>query len=115
VGNIRGRVAEEATTQKGLLERELASRGSELSLQLPMQRTALVGQIAGQQGSLAQGGAEFQAALAQNATANRLNLASTVGQLGLGLAGLANLAPGVLAGSRPATGQTSSGFNFGLT
>ena len=114
VGNIRGRVAEEATTQKGMLERELASRGSELALNLPMQRTALVGQIAGQTGSLAQGGAEFQAALAQNATANRLNLASTVGQLGLGLSGQANLAPGVLAGSRPATTQTSRGFNFGL-
>jgi hypothetical protein len=114
VGNIRGRVAEEATTQKGLLERELAARGSELALDLPMRRTALVGQAAGQQAGLAQSGAEFQAALAQNAAANRLNLASTVGQLGLGLSGQANLVPGTLAGSRPAIATSTKGFDVGL-
>jgi len=114
VGNIRGRVAEEATTQKGLLERELASRGSELSLQLPMQRTALVGQIAGQQQGLAQGANEFQAALQQNAAANRLNLASTAGQLGLGLTGQTNIAPGALGASRSqiATDSSSKAFNM---
>ena len=117
VGNIRGRVAEEATTQKGLLERELASRGSELALQLPLQRTALIGQIAGQQQGLAQGGAEFQAALQQSAAANRLNLASTAGQLGLGLTGQTGIAPGALSGSRSQIATTSkqSGVNVGLT
>jgi hypothetical protein len=113
VGNIRGRVAEEAVTQKGLLERELASRGSELALQLPLQRTALVGQLAGQQQGLALSSSEFQAALAQNAAANRLNLAGTAGQLGLGLAGQAGVAPGILGASRPAIAQKSFGFNTG--
>ncbi len=106
-------MAEEAVAQKGLLESQLASRASELALSIPRERTELVGRLAGQQTSLAQGGAAFQAALAQNAAANRLNLASTVGQLGLGLSGQANLAPGALAGSRPAVGQQSFGLNLG--
>lgn len=115
IGNIRGRVAEEATAQKGSLERTLAGRASELALTLPMQRTALIGQIAGQTGGLAAGGAEFQAALAQNAAANRINLAGTAGQLGLGLAGQTNLAPGALTASRPAFGQESSSAGGGIS
>jgi len=114
VGNIRGRVAEEATRQKGLLESQLGSQAAELALQLPQQRTALIGQLAGQQLGLAQAGEQFQASLAQNAAANRLNLAQTAGQLGLGLTGLAGTGPGVLGASRPAIGSTSSSASGGL-
>jgi len=115
IGNIRGRVAEEGTRQAGLLERELASRGSELALNLPMQRTALLGDLAGREQGLAQAGEQFQAALAQNAAANRLNLAGTAGQLGLGLTGLASTGPGVLGASRPALGTFSSSSTGGIS
>lgn len=115
IGNIRGRVAEEAVTQKGLLESQLATQAAQLGLNLPMQRTALVGQLAGQQTGLAQAGNQFQAALAQNAQANRLNLASTAGQLGLGLTGLASTGPGVLTASRPATGSKSTTTSGGIS
>jgi len=114
IGNVRGRVAEEAIRQKGALESQLGARAAGLALDIPLQRTALLGNLAGQQSSLAQGANEFQAALAQNATANRLNLAGTAGQLGLGLASTTNITPGVLAAERPATGSKSSGFNFGF-
>jgi hypothetical protein len=108
VGNIRGRIAEEAISQKGLLESQLATQQAELSLNLPMQRLALEGQVAGQVGSLAQGASAFQAALAQNAEANRLNLVGTTAQAGLGLTGLAATGPGTLTGSRPVVGQKTS-------
>jgi len=114
IGNVRGRVAEEAVRQKGQLESQLATRAAGLALDIPLQRTALVGQLAGQQTGLAQGGAQFQAALAQNALANRLNLIGTGGQLGLGLSGQANIAPGTLAASRPAIGSKSSSFGFNV-
>ena len=115
IGNIRGRVAEEATTQKGLLESQLATQGAQLALDIPMQRTALLGNIAGQQTGLAQSGNQFQAALAQNASANRLNLASTTGQLGLGLTGLASTGPGVLGASRPALGTFGYSGSGGIS
>jgi len=115
VGNIRGRIAEEAISQKGLLESQLATQQAELSLNLPMQRTALEAQIFGQVGGLSQSADAFQAALAQNAEANRLNLVSTTAQSGLGLTGLANTAPGTLAGSRPAFGSTSSAASGGIS
>ncbi len=115
IGNIRGRVAEEATSQKGLLESQLAAQGAQLALDLPMQRTALLGNISGQQTGLAQQGNQFQAALAQNASANRMNLAGTAGQLGLGLTGLANTGPGVLGASRPALGSFTTASSGGIS
>jgi hypothetical protein len=115
IGNIRGRVAEEATAQKGLLESQLATQASQLALDLPMQRTALLGNVSAGQTGLAQAGNQFQAALAQNAAANRLNLAGTAGQLGLGLTGLASTGPGVLGASRPALGTFSSSASGGIS
>jgi hypothetical protein len=108
-------VAEEATSQKGLLESQLAAQGAQLAIDLPMQRTALLGNISGQQTGLAQQGNQFQAALQQNASANRLNLASTTGQLGLGLTGLASTGPGVLGASRPALGTFSTSSSGGIS
>ena len=64
---------------------------------------------------LAQSGNQFQAALAQNATANRLNLAGTAGQLGLGLTGLASTGPGVLGASRTQLGQDSKASSGGIS
>jgi hypothetical protein len=115
IANIRGRVAEEATSQKGLLESQLAARGAEMALDLPMQRAAMLGNISAQQTGLAQAGNQFQAALRQNASANRLNLAGTAGQLGLGLTGLASTGPGALSASRPALGTTSSSMGFSIS
>jgi len=115
VGNIRGRIAEEGVRQKGQLESQLASRGSEMALQLPQQRLAALGQLSGQFQGFAQQGNQFQAALQQNATANRLNLASTTGQLGLGLTGLASTGPGALGASRPALGTFTTSSSGGIS
>lgn len=115
IANIRGRVAEEATSQKGLLESQLAAQGSQMAIDLPMQRTAMLGSVAGQQLGLAQSGNQFQAALQQNATANRLNLAGTAGQLGLGLSGLASTGPGALGASRPAIATDTYSGSGGIS
>lgn len=115
VGNIRGRVAEEAVTQKGLLESQLASQQASLSLELPQRRTALLGSLAGQQIGLAQQGNQFQAALAQNAFSNRLNFAQGAGQLGLGLTGLASTGPGVLGASRTLFGNREKSASGGIS
>jgi hypothetical protein len=115
IGNVRGRIAEESISQKGQLESQLAAQQAGMSLDLPMQRLALLGNVAGQQTGLAQSGNQFQAALAQNATANRLNLAGTAGQLGLGLTGLANTGPGVLGASRPAIANREVSSSGGIS
>jgi hypothetical protein len=108
-------VAEEAITQKGLLESQLAGQAAGLAIDLPNQRTALLGSLAGQQTGLAQAGQQFQASLAQNAEANRLNLTQSVGQLGLGLASTSGAAAGVLGASRPAVGVNSKSAQGGLS
>ena len=115
VGNIRGRIAEEAVSQKGQLESTLAGQEASLGLQLPLQRLGLLGQIGGQFQQFSQGADQFQASLQQNASTNRLNLVNTIGQLGLGLTGLAGTGPGVLSASRPAFGTKSKSASGGIS
>lgn len=112
IGNVRGRVGEEATRQAGQLEREIAAQDASLRLNVPLQRASVLSNAAGASNA-------FQAALQQNANANRLNLASTIGQLGLGLSGFGQTGSGLLGASRPAFGTESSSkstsVNFGIS
>lgn len=103
------RVAAEATRQGGQLAAGI--RGAEASAQLnfPLAQSQLLQSSALGQQSIAQATQQFQDQLRQAAFTNRLNLQSSVGGLGLGLAtGVQTAFPGFSRGS-----TTSSG-GFGL-
>ncbi len=113
------RIGGELQRQQGQLVSGLRGAQAQAELNFPLaagQQQAALSQF--QQGLL-QSGSQFQAQLAQQAQANRLNLFGQAGQLGLGLVGQTQPFPGLQQSFKPQLGQESSGTqsssSFGLS
>ncbi|MCH9050210.1 MAG: hypothetical protein IIA72_03920 [Proteobacteria bacterium] len=104
------RVAAEATRQGGQLAAGIREAGLTAQLSLPLAQSQLLQQATLGQGRLQEATRQFQEGLRQAAFINRLNLQSSVGGLGLGLA------TGVNVGGFPGfqRGQTTTTSGFGL-
>lgn len=103
-----GKVAAEALRQRGQLSSSLASQRASSILNLPVNRSAILGQSVG----LADAVNQNRAALAESAFINRLRLSGQIGSQGLGLAtGIPNNLPGLastFAGTRVAGAGSST-------
>ncbi len=104
------RVAAEATRQGGQLAQNFRGAAATARLNLPLAQSQILQAGTSAQGQLVEATRQFQDQLRQQAFANRLNLQSSVGGLGLGLAtGVAVPFPGFQRGSTT-TGSSSPGI-----
>ena len=104
------RVAAEATRQGGQLAQRFRAGAATARLNFPLAQSQLLQASALGQQSLAESTRQFQAGLRQAAFTNRLNLQSSVGGLGLGLAtGVSVPFPGF------SRGQTTKTSGLGLS
>ena len=105
------RLAAEAARQQGQLVQGVRGAEATARLNFPLAQSQLLQASAFGQQSLAEAARQFQDNLRQQAFTNRLNLQSTVGGLGLGLAtGVSVPFPGFQRGSTTSTSDPLGGF-----
>ncbi len=109
-----GRLAAEALRQRGGLTESFNLAGAQAKLNFPLAASTLLQTGTAAQGQLAEATRQFQENLRSQAFQNRLNLASTLGGLGLGLAGASSTnLPGAISALQPRGSTTSTSDPLG--